>query len=214
MKAIVISTLTSKCLPVLLASIEQYVPTDVEIYLNGSELKSSKHKTHNFMEFPNSFGEAYNFICNKAFEQHDEIIVANDDIVLDPTSFDRLVGDVAKFKAMNFKMGWAVAKSYRIRPTHQVVQNAEMELYEMPVISPLFGYVSKEAWVDFPPINWYSDDIQCIDMSKKGYRHFVTSSYVHHVGSQTIGQDNNKNHFDAEPWIKANRPELHKEWFK
>jgi hypothetical protein len=214
MKAIAISTLTGKCLPVLLASIEQYVPTDVELYINGSELKSSKHKTHNFMEFPGSFGEAYNFICNKAFESHDEIIVANDDVVIDPTSYERIVEATRKIQDMNIKTGWVVAKSYRVRGTHQVVQNAEMAIYEMPVISPLFGRVSKESWVDFPPINWYSDDIQCIDMGKKGYRHFVSHSYIHHVGSQTIGQDNNKNHLDAEPWIKANRPELHKEWFK
>lgn len=214
MKAIVISTLTGKCLPVLLSSIEQYVPTDVEIYLNGSELKSSKHTTHNFMEFPNSFGEAYNFICNKAFEKHDEIIVANDDTVLDPTTYERLVADVKRIKDMNIKLGWVVAKSYRIRGSHQIIQNAEFAIYEVSVVSPLFGRVSKESWVDFPPINWYSDDIQCIDMHKKGYRHFVSSSFVHHVGSQTIGQDNQKNHFDAQPWIKENRPELHKVWFE
>lgn len=32
------------------------------------------------------------------------------------------------------------------------------------VLSPLFGYISREAWIDYKPINWYSDDIQCLEM--------------------------------------------------
>jgi hypothetical protein len=35
MKAIVIATKTGRCLPVLLESINQYVPDDVTIYLSG-----------------------------------------------------------------------------------------------------------------------------------------------------------------------------------
>jgi hypothetical protein len=156
-----------------------------------------------------NFGEAYNIAVNEAFERYDEIIVANDDIVLTPTSYSRLMEDVEHLKQFN-TLGWVVARSDEVRPMQMGKTN---QIYETPVVSPLFGYVSKEAWVDFPPINWYSDDIQSIDMSAKGYRHFISRSYIHHVGSQTIGQDNTKNHSAAEPWIKANRPDLHAIWF-
>ncbi len=38
---IVIATKTAKCLPVLLASIDQYVPQDVTVFVSGSELWAS-----------------------------------------------------------------------------------------------------------------------------------------------------------------------------
>lgn len=190
---IVISTIGSSSLVVLEASIKTYVP-DAEIII-------SRNRGTNF-------GDAYNIVVNEAFEKYDEIIVANDDIVLTPTSYSHLMEDVTHLKRFN-KLGWVVARSDEVRP----LQKGKGDILEVPVVSPLFGYISKEAWVDLAPINWYGDDIQCIDMSANGCRHFVSRSYVHHVGSQTIGQDNRKNHLESEPWIKKNRPDLYNIWF-
>lgn len=182
---------------VLKASVRAYCP-DVEFIISQGSL--------------GSFGADYNRIVNKAFEKYDEIIVANDDIVLNPSSYQKLLDDVTHLKRFN-SVGWVVAKSDSVRPSQDIRFNAPDAVYEVPTVSPLFGYISKAAWVDFPPINWYSDDVQCIDMSKNGYRHFVSSSYIHHVGSSTIGQDNQQNHLAAQPWIKTNRPELHAIWY-
>jgi hypothetical protein len=91
---------------------------------------------------------------------------------------------------------------------------SENKIVPAPVIAPYWAYISKDAWVDFPPINWYSDDIQCIDISAKGFKHYISRAYVHHVGSQTCGMDYKKCTEDARPWIEANRPELAKVWFK
>ena len=193
MPPIVICTIGSPSLTVLEASARTYVP-DVELII-------SRNRGSNF-------GEAYNIAVNEAFKQHDEIIVANDDIVLTPSSYTWLLEDVAHLKLFN-QLGWVAARSDEVRP----LQQGKGDVFEVPVVSPLFGYISKQAWVDFPPINWYSDDTQCIDISAKGYRHFVSRSYVHHVGSQTIGQDNKKSHLEAEPWIRENRPNLHEIWF-
>ena len=157
-----------------------------------------------------NFGEAYNIAVNEAFEKYDEIIVANDDVVLTPASYKQLLADVDYLKT-KYKLGWVVARADEVRHLQQGKSN---KLFEVQVVSPLFGYISKEAWVDFPPINWYSDDIQSLDIRENGYRHFLSKAYIHHVGSSTIGQDNTKNHLDAEPWIKENRPELHKIWFQ
>ena len=193
MPPIVICTIGSPSLTVLEASARTYVP-DVELII-------SRNRGSNF-------GEAYNIAVNEAFKQHDEIIVANDDIVLTPSSYSWLLEDVAHLKRFN-QLGWVAARSDEVRP----LQQGKGDVFEVPVVSPLFGYISKQAWVDFPPINWYSDDTQCIDISARGYRHFVSRSYVHHVGSQTIGQDNKKSHLEAEPWIRENRPNLHEIWF-
>jgi hypothetical protein len=85
-----------------------------------------------------------------------------------------------------------------------------------PVISPLFAYISKQAFSEaqFPPLNWYSDDVICQDLNNLGYTHFVSRAYVHHVGSQTIGLDFDKLTEQAKPWIKENRNKYYREWFK
>lgn len=192
-----VCTVGSGSLPVLEASVKAYCP-EVELIVGRGEL--------------GSFGADYNAVVSKAFEKYDEIIVANDDIVLTPSSYQKLMDDVNHLKRFN-RLGWVVAKADSVRPSQDIRYNPLDATYEVKTVSPLFGYISKEAWVDFPPINWYSDDVQCIDISSKGYRHFVSSSYIHHVGSTTIGQDNQKNHLAAQPWIKTNRPELHAIWY-
>jgi hypothetical protein len=45
--AIVIATKTAKCLPVLFASIDQYVPLDVTVIISGSDLELPRHQTIN-----------------------------------------------------------------------------------------------------------------------------------------------------------------------
>lgn len=192
-----VCTVGSGSLPVLEASVKAYCPK-VELIVGQGSL--------------GSFGADYNAVVSKAFEKYDEIIVANDDIVLTPTSYSKLMEDVAHLKRFN-KLGWVVAKADAVRPSQDIRYQPMDSVYEVQTISPLFGYISREAWVDFPPINWYSDDIQAIDISAKGYRHFVSKSYIHHAGSLSIGQDNSGNHLAAEPWIRENRPELHAIWF-
>ena len=214
MKAIVIATRGSRALNVLLASVNAYVPNDVVLYIAGSERWGIGRHITCIPNNATNYGDAYNAIVHEAFKKYDEIIVANDDIVLTPETYGQLSHDVFMLKQNTTKLGWVVARADYVRPNQIAARLDPNQIYETRGCSPLFGYVTKEAWVDYPPINWYSDDIQCIDMITKGYRHFISRSYVHHAGSQTIGMDNNKNHLEAEPWIKTNRPELHKEWFK
>jgi hypothetical protein len=90
----------------------------------------------------------------------------------------------------------------------------EDQIFQADVLSPLFGIISREAWIDYKPINWYSDDIQCLEISAAGYSNYISRSYVHHVGSQTIGMDHNKNDHESRVWLKNNIPELHQIWFE
>jgi hypothetical protein len=218
MKAIVIATKGAEALRVLSASIDAYVPEDVIVYIGTSTIRPKMFpKKHQWVTMPNvanNYGDAYNAIVEKAFQHHDEIIVANDDIVLTPDSYRLLDEDVTQLKKEFGKVGWVTARSDYTRPNQQAFRMDPSRIAHTQQCSPLFGYVSINAWVDYAPINWYSDDIQCIDMASKGCQHFVSRSYVHHAGSQTIGMDNQKNHLDSEDWIKTNRLELHKEWYK
>ena len=214
MKAIVVATKGSRSLPVLLASINAYVPSDVVVYIAGDDRWGIGRHVKCFPNLATNYGDAYNAIVNEEFKQYDEIIVANDDVVLTPTSYNVLAQDVATLKAQSNKIGWVVARADYVRPTQLAHQLNELNVYKCDRVSPLFGYVSKEAWVNYAPINWYSDDLQCLEMMVIGYQHYISRAYVHHAGSQTIGMDHRKNHLEAEPWIKANKPDLHKVWYE
>lgn len=219
--AIVIATKTAKCLPVLLASIDEYVPEEVTVIISGSDLECSRHNTVNLPNNGTNYGDSYNDVVRYAYEMFPEIIVANDDIVLTPSSFDLLIEDKVLLK--NHNVGWLCSRADYVRGLQNIrdagqVRNGvkfveENQVIQSDILSPLFGIISREAWVDYKPINWYSDDIQCLEISAAGYRNYISRSYVHHVGSQTIGMDHNKNDQEARGWIKNSMPEFYEAWF-
>lgn len=224
MKAIVIATVHGKCLPVLAASITFYVPQDIPVFLAGSEIIFPRHRTINMPNETTNFGDAFNAVVKRAFEEVDEVVVCNDDIVFTPYTWQALSEDVSELKEKNIPLGWVACRSDYVRGYQNIrVGQGRMEWFKWPienhiietdVIAPICGWVSKEAWIDFPSVNWYSDDIQCLDMSAKGKKHFVSRGYVHHVGSQTCGRDSDKCIKESRPWIEKNRPDISHIWFK
>lgn len=222
MTAIVVATKTGKTLPVFLKSVECYTPTDVDVYVAGAQVEIPGRNVTCTDNPATNFGDAYNALCQEAFKKHDTLVVCNDDIVLTPTSYQRLLEDYEYLKK-DYKVGWVAAKCDYARPAQNIRYytkrngprfDEEGMILFCDIVAPIFGVIGKEAWVDYPSINWLSDDIQCIDITANGFKNFVSRSYVHHVGSQTVGEDFNKCWQEAEPWIKANRPELHSRWYK
>ena len=200
---IVVSTkdVSQPHLEVFTASIKAYCP-EVDLML--------------FNISGNNFGDVYNEIMDSAFKDFDEIIIANDDIVLRPDTYKTLIQDVEFIKSQDYKVGFVAARSDSVRPSQSIQTKIPRYIYLCPVISPLFAYISKEAFFDapFPPLNWYSDDVMCQDLNNLGYTHFVSRAYVHHVGSQTIGHDFEQLTEDSKAWIKENRNKYYREWFK
>jgi hypothetical protein len=204
--AIIVCTVNGACLDVMTASLNAYVPRDVERYVH--------HKVGT------NFGDAYNFAAREAFKRHDEILVCNDDIVFTPTTWAVLLEDVAHLRKLVPDLGYVATRSDYARGEQNVRSGrgkidflryqSERQIIETPVIAPICAWIHRDAWVDFPPINWFSDDVQCLDMKR---RHFISRAYVHHVGSQTCGQDAQRCYEDAEPWLRANRPELHARFY-
>jgi hypothetical protein len=152
----------------------------------------------------NSFGESYNAAIEAAFQNFasDYIFVANDDVVLTPTTISDLERDVEALST--FKVGLLGCRSdfvmwqQNIRCTIEGDQRngpqwaSESLIKEVDVIAPVFAVLTRAAWdsgVRIPPINWFSDDIWCLDLKRLGFQHFVSRAYVHHAGSQTIGRD-------------------------
>ncbi|CAB5079659.1 hypothetical protein UFOVP146_66 [uncultured Caudovirales phage] len=202
MLPIVVCTVGSRSLSVLQTSVKTYNP-DVNLMI--------------FEGFMGNFGDDYNAVMELAFRDHDEIIIANDDIVLTPTSYELLLEDVSYLKNRYPRsLGLVASRADFVRPNQSILSGIEPNIIHTQVVSPLLCYVSKEAFskVKFPPINWFSDDVMCRDLSALGYQHFISRSYIHHVGSQTVGFDF-RNLMDApKEWIKENRPKYFKEWYE
>jgi len=183
---------------------------------------------HKIYGQPRNFGDDYNEVIEAALKDWSSCIVANDDIVLTPTSVKVLLEDVAIIQSMHgIKAGWVASRTDAARSGQNVriCQPGErLSFFKFPSeahikmvgeISPIFAWISSDAFEEakFPPLNWYSDDVHCRDLIEKGYSHFVSASYVHHIGSNTIGMNGKQLHQDAMPWLLENRPEYAKAWF-
>jgi len=224
---ICISTVHGKGLPVLLESIKQYAP-EAFIYLRGPENVIGGYENCRliFGEARN-FGDDYNEVIDDALKYAQGCIVCNDDVVLTPTSYQRLLEDVEIIKELVPQVGWVAARSDSVRAAQNIRFNpdgdplymnrfkSESFIRETDIVAPIFAYISRDAWAHgrFGPLNWYSDDASCLDLVRKGYSNFVSSSYVHHVGSQTVGTDIEVLNAQARPWIEANRPEYVADFF-
>ncbi len=228
MQAIVIATVNSPSVYVLLESLKQYAP-DIPIFLSGNNLGlwARTRDYGNIIFKPNSatnFGDAYNEIIDYAFTRHDSLIVCNDDVVFTPTTLELLKKDYEHLTVdREFKVGWLGARSDYVLHHQNIrfpIENdgiqglkylSEGNIKEAEVIAPICAVISKEAWgvAKFPSINWFSDNIICMDMSRAGYKHFVSRAYVHHAGSQTVGMDYEKCLEEPKAWLRANRPDMY-----
>ena len=231
MTPIVIATTGSKSINVLLASIEQYVPRETTTYVYGNfDLMPCYEWIHWLGDNDKTnFGDAFNYAITQAFlDGHETVIMANDDVVLDPNTYWLLTHDRVILKQQGHKVGFVSARSnmatmpQNIRFKQDNDQWAGMKwaseetIAQVEWTAPLFASIDKEGWPGFPPINFYSDNVASSDMAADGYKHFLSRAYVHHVGSSTIGRGfgtDSKNTMEAEDWLKLNRPLLHKRYF-
>jgi len=228
---IVIATKGSKAINVLLCSIEQYVPRETKVYVYGDFPGLHTCEFINWLgenDKPN-FGESFNYAMSQVFmDGHETVILANDDVVLDPNTYWLLCHDRVILKQQGHKVGFVSARSnmaslpQNIRHKQEQDQwtgmrwASEEQIAKVEWTAPLFASVDREGWPGFPPTNFFSDNVACADMTDEGYSHWLSRAYVHHVGSSTIGRGlgaDSKNTIEAEDWLKLNRPLLHKRYF-
>jgi GT2 family glycosyltransferase len=220
---IVVCSTSGRCVPVLAASIKAYAPNHPVLWSRRGGEADFGNETKYHCNYGKSFGESYNTAIQAAFDiwACERLYVANDDVVLTPDTISDLERDLELLSGI--KVGLLGCRSdfvlwpQNIRST---IENdsryglrwaSENLIKEVPVIAPIFAAITREGWqsgVRIPPINWYSDNVWCHDLSQLGFRHFVSRAYVHHAGSQTIGRNFESLNKEALAWLKENRPEL------
>jgi hypothetical protein len=199
----------------LLESIKVYAPT-IPVYIYSVDI-ARRERFKRIL--PNN--EAISDVFGRVAV--DSLIVANDDVVLNPQTIELLGEDRLILRENAQKVGFLGARSDYVLPDQNirfpvpddrqegVYWASEAKIKETQVIAPIFATISREAWgkAKFPSTNWYSDNIICHDLQESGYRHFVSRAYVHHAGSQTVGMDYKKCHEEPRAWIKENRPDMY-----
>ena len=111
MQAIAIATVNAKCIVTLAASITEYVPRDVTVYLMGSQLILPRHRTVSLLNEASNFGDAFNTVMNRAFQDFDEVVCCNDDIVFNPYTWQTLAEDISLLRRENNPLGWVACRS-------------------------------------------------------------------------------------------------------
>lgn len=166
---------------------------NLPVVRSAPELK--RQQRGRFHDMPNdadNFGAAYNAIVHQAFNLgYERVIICNDDIVLRPDTLQLLQEDLAFIEKRGIVWGHVATRSDMVRRGggmhgQFIGENDGERVRETRVVSPLCSIVQPSTWVDFPPVNSYSDDVQCWDMRRAGARVFVSRAYVHHVGGISI----------------------------
>ena len=205
---IVVCTVGSPSIHVLEASVRTYAPDSDFIVHHGKR---------------STFGEAYNNALEAAFEEYDEVIMSNDDVVLTPTTMQLLMEDVQEIKKRaGDRVALVASMCDNARPSQNIrfklgdsdeltgiKWKSELFVKQVPVVAPIFAWVSKKAFqkVKFPPITWWSDDVICEDLIRAGFLLFISRSYVHHAMSMTLGDNYDELRNEALPWVEKHRPE-------
>lgn len=232
MQVVVCST-HGRSFPVLEASVGVYAPDTELVHLTPTGI--SVRRAHVLLRGPQvglrndftNFGDAYNAALRYAFECFDDagVIIANDDVVLTPDTMTLMREDVDSLASV--KLGLVGARSDFVLPAQNIrfpageadeflflKRISESRIKPAQMIAPIFAYISREAFAaaQFPPINWYSDNVICEDLTKCGFEHYVSRAYVHHAGSQTVGNDGHQLTAEAKTWLRIHRPEYMR-WF-
>ena len=214
---LVICSTIGTCLPVCMASIEAYVPQEVDVFLFQKHPSQKKSKTRLIRVRENTgrtFGESYNKAVDAVFKyyDYDSVVIANDDVVLTPTSWNLMMEDAEAL--MDTKVGWIGIRSDSARMQQNFARMPTDKFMPTDIISPYVGWISKEAWEygRFPPINYFSDDVSSVNLSAAGYQNYVSSAYCHHVGAQTCKENNDQHVRESVIWLQKNRPDLFRLW--
>lgn len=166
------------------------------------------------------YGDACKQLIN--ISSGEDLLFLNDDTVITPTTIQLLLEDINILKKNNLPIGLIGLRSnytagiQNIRTPHGTLNGIKYAMEDSIVeVDQVFGvafYTTRSALNSIPDdwthLNWYSDNLLSYDLKQKGYRHFVSRSYLHHHGAQST-PDFEKADKEGRDWLKANREDFY-----
>jgi hypothetical protein len=217
-------------LRVALASIAAYAP-DVDVVVGWSGLQEPRDLPPNprvrlLEQAPGitTGSEAWNWCATQT--DAEELLILGDDCVLHPDSLRLLLEDVrvVKDSGQGLQVGMVGARSNYVKGPQNVRSangggingfgyDTEQRIFALDMVVPVAAWVEHAVFDSvggFPPTNWFADDVICWDLAQAGYTHFVSRSYVHHVGQRGTGQGKSSQQLLEEgiAWLRAHRPDF------
>lgn len=153
-----------------------------------SLLRETYGRRHDMPNTADNYGDAYNAVAAQAWNLgYDRIIICNDDIVLRPDTIDILFADADALDMEGGKWGYIGCRSDMVLRNRQWIgKNQGHTIVESEMVAPLCALFQRETWIPYPPVNTYSDNVQCWDMRAAGCKLYISRAYVHHVGGITV----------------------------
>ncbi len=217
-------------LRVALASIQAYAPTiDVLVGWNGTEEPNGlpcNPRMRLLRQAPGitTGSEAWNWCAGQT--DASELLILGDDCVLHPDTVRLLLEDVDTIGGLCAEpIGFVGCRSNYVKGPQNIRfangatclagigYETEGQIFGVDMVVPVAAWIRHETFDlvgGFPPTNWFADDLCCWDLANKGYRHFVSRAYVHHVGERATGQGRSSQILLEEglAWLRANRPDF------
>lgn len=217
-------------LRVALASIAAYA-AGVDVVVGWSGLEKPAHLPENshmrLIEQPEGIStgsDAWNWCATQTDAEH--LLILGDDCVLHPDSVRLLLEDMLWLRSnlLDAKIGFVGARSNYVKgPQNIRASNGSAELgiqldseasvLPAHMVVPVAALVRHDVFDltnGFPSTNWFADDLMCHDLTLLGYSHYISRSYVHHVGQRSTVQGKSLDHLLAEglSWLERNRPDF------
>lgn len=218
-------------LRVALASIAAYAP-DVDVVVGWSGLERPRDLPPNprvrlLEQAPGitTGSEAWNWCAQQT--DAEDLLILGDDCVLHPDSLRLMLEDRALIAqhAPDVRIGVVGARSNFVKGPQNVrsangdtalggIQfGSEARIVEAPMVVPVAALVRHDVFDlvgGFVPTNWFADDLFCFDLANRGFSHFVSRAYVHHVGQRATGQGKSMQDLLDEgiAWLRRYRPDF------
>ena len=217
-------------LRVALASIQAYAPTvDVLVGWNGTEEPKDLPCNPRMQLLRQAPGittgsEAWNWCAGQT--EASELLILGDDCVLHPDTVRCLLEDLDTIGRLCAEpIGFVGCRSNYVKGPQNIrfpngatelsgiAYETEGQIFAVDMVVPVAAWIRHETFDavgGFPPTNWFADDVCCWDLINRGYRHFVSRAYVHHVGERATGQGKNSQILldEGVAWLRANRPDF------
>lgn len=215
-------------LRVCLQSILAYAPgTDVVVGWNGREEPRDLPVNPDVRLLRQPPGittgsEAWNWCATQT--DADELLVLGDDCVLHPDSLRLLLEDVGMLRRTRGRVGFVGCRSNYAKGVQNVRSPngstkmgltfpSEATIFEVDMVVPVAAWIEHTVFDlvgGFPATNWFADDVCSFDLARLGYHHFVSRSYVHHVGERATGQGKSSQALLEEglAWLAEHRPDF------